>query len=595
MTCLYILSLYLFSCALVTCSVAPQNLTYEELYKVNNECQEALKQAYMLSRSVNSSSSSSSKFLDPNLASQILEKLDVYKPVDDLYYRGNFGGSAKSSISFLALKKDEEYCKKHRAYFVEHPEALFTQMNYIQELTPDSFLNTKVFPLVGNNIQPNININIPQEQREKQIYDISPAVNMFLPVNAMNYYHDIGKHFSCITQTSSQIPGTIRLSSKSSVAELALPYVMSYKDRPQCLNYKKFFPKSWLLSNKDQCEDFFSVLNSADYLKLKEEKRIVFMRKIGQTHRGQGVQPLNDNEEAEIRATYLNGTACGNRTKDIIIQHYIHNPLLLNGNKFDFRMYLLIASTNPLISYYHDGFLRVSLLNYDVNSNDKKVLLTNLALNDDIYADTEGGKLFEGKDIEDLKLAQQWSFDRLQAHLLEQGIITDPNWLDNYLRPEFKKAMIHLVRFTSPSFHRGSTTYEVFGVDFMLDTDLNLWFIEANTGPAFDGYSKLMEKFIVKMLVDHFEIVNGLLRSRMKRIVDFVNKLTLEKQVSVNKKGEIYLINHLELQRETFDKITRNYFEKEFEPKPTNGFSKIIDENYKGVEVYQGLIPKECL
>ena len=50
------------------------------------------------------------------------------------------------------------------------------------------------------------------------------------------------------------------------------------------------------------------------------------------------------------------------------MQRYISKPLLLDGHKFDFRIYMLIASTNPLQLFYHDGFLRVSLLQYDENS-----------------------------------------------------------------------------------------------------------------------------------------------------------------------------------------------------------------------------------
>ena len=38
---------------------------------------------------------------------------------------------------------------------------------------------------------------------------------------------------------------------------------------------------------------------------------------------------------------------------------------------------MLIASTEPLIVYYHDGFLRVSLEVYDEHSKKKDVHLTN--------------------------------------------------------------------------------------------------------------------------------------------------------------------------------------------------------------------------
>jgi len=31
---------------------------------------------------------------------------------------------------------------------------------------------------------------------------------------------------------------------------------------------------------------------------------------------------------------------------------------------------MLIASTDPLIVYYHDGFLRVTILKFDINSKE---------------------------------------------------------------------------------------------------------------------------------------------------------------------------------------------------------------------------------
>ncbi|RZM27129.1 MAG: hypothetical protein EOO88_14520, partial [Pedobacter sp.] len=135
------------------------------------------------------------------------------------------------------------------------------------------------------------------------------------------------------------------------------------------------------------------------------------------------------------------------------------------------------------------------------------------------------------KTEEDLKIAQQWSFDRLQDYLFESQIISDPGWLDNYLRPEFKKAMIHLIRMSQYSFLRQSPLFELFGVDFMLDSDLNLWFIECNTSPVLKGTSDEKERFVSKMLRDQFEIVIGLLRSRMKRVLVFVNQITAELKV----------------------------------------------------------------
>jgi len=33
-----------------------------------------------------------------------------------------------------------------------------------------------------------------------------------------------------------------------------------------------------------------------------------------------------------------------------------------------------------------------------------------------------------------------WSMEKLADFLYERKIVDDPNWLENYLKPEFKKA-----------------------------------------------------------------------------------------------------------------------------------------------------------
>lgn len=80
---------------------------------------------------------------------------------------------------------------------------------------------------------------------------------------------------------------------------------------------------------------------------------------------------MTDDKEAEIRKKYDNGKLCGDVDDNLLAQQYLGNLLVLNGvNKFDFRVPVFIASTNPLIAYMHDGYLRVSLREFDPSSKD---------------------------------------------------------------------------------------------------------------------------------------------------------------------------------------------------------------------------------
>ena len=402
--------------------------------------------SYFDATSIFSANKKTYKFVDPNLAYKVLTQLDVFKPVDAKYFIGR-GARPAYHLTFLGMTNEDNYCEKNRAYVSENAESLFVEKNFMLEWTLDSMIRSKVTPPIGNDVMPKVHPWMTPEQKSTPTYDVKPSVTSYFSSNSIYDYKQVGQHFSCLAQESNQIPGAQIIARKDFVAEAAKKYVDSFEGRSQCLSNDKYFPKTWLLYEKADCEAFFQQINTVEYQKLKEERTIVYIRKLGiGAHRGTGVQPVNEQEESELRTAYGNGSLCGQVTKNYIVQHYVHNPLLLNGNKFDFRMYLLVASTNPMISYYHDGFLRVSLAKYDATSNDKKVLLTNLALNDGIYDELKKGALFNGLDEESLRIAQQWSFERLQTYLLEAKVITDPNWLDNYLRPELKKAMIHLMR-----------------------------------------------------------------------------------------------------------------------------------------------------
>jgi len=58
--------------------------------------------------------------------------------------------------------------------------------------------------------------------------------------------------------------------------------------------------------------------------------------------------------------------------RPLIAQRYVSNIFLLNGHKFDIRAYMFIASVDPLVVFFHNGYLRVNIEPYDTSNLQNK-------------------------------------------------------------------------------------------------------------------------------------------------------------------------------------------------------------------------------
>ncbi len=67
-----------------------------------------------------------------------------------------------------------------------------------------------------------------------------------------------------------------------------------------------------------------------------------------------------------------------------MVQRYLKNPLLINGYKFDLRIYVLVTSVNPIeIFLYKEGFGRFSTIPFSLDPTDKNnkyIHLTNVSI-----------------------------------------------------------------------------------------------------------------------------------------------------------------------------------------------------------------------
>jgi len=527
------------------------------------------------------------RFENPAVALKLLEKLDTDSILD-----AQTTLKKRFKTPFKGLAVVEDYCKNHRAYLVNHPEIVFDRVRLVSEFWRTHQLkNLSLAQIKGIDVQPEIASLKNKHLMDKHAFAPAITANMYFTKDSLYKYRQVGKHFSCLSQVSNHIPGNTKMLRKDYVGNAIAEYRDTFASKPPSCFNDKFFPDTFVLWRKDHCETFFKFFTSADYTKLKKERGVVYLVKISTgVHQGKGVFPLTEEEEVKLLRDYDSGKLCGENKENILIQQLIHNPLLLEGRKFDFRVYMLVASTNPMIAYFHDGYLRISLSEYDPNSKAKNTFVTNIVLNRDVFDIAEKNGTYNGMTKSEMQDKTCWWFNDLQKYLREQGKIVDPEWLDNHLRTHMKKIMIHLVRMSENYFYKQSSLSELYGIDLLMDDNLDIWFIELNTMPLIQGWTEKSINFFNKMFKDYFEIEHALLKSRMKRVIRYINMLS-----SGHTKSEDFTVTNWDEAKQEFNKISSNYFEPEYEPSPKNGFQLIVNNNFNGPSKYSNILPEQCI
>ena len=103
-----------------------------------------------------------------------------------------------------------------------------------------------------------------------------------------------------------------------------------------------FFPEGWILP-----QHYESWLKVA-----KMERNPIFILKPSASSRGRGIKLIHKGNVHTVSPK-----------KVCIIQRYIKDPYLINGKKFDLRLYVLVTSFDPLRVYiFKEGLVRFSSL-----------------------------------------------------------------------------------------------------------------------------------------------------------------------------------------------------------------------------------------
>lgn len=184
------------------------------------------------------------------------------------------------------------------------------------------------------------------------------------------------------------------------------------------------------------------------------------------------------------------------KSSNLVLQKYLEDPMLINGRKFDLRVFALL--TPAMDAYvFETCYVRLSSEQMKLESKadlcNKYMHLTNNAIQ-------ELGKNYGLHEQGNIISVPQW----------EQLVRQAGGQLDfrSQVLPQIEEcvrvSMLSCAELMNPNgrWH----CFEVFGYDFMLDSKGKVWMIEINTNPSFSESNITVKTVIERMLDDAFKL-----------------------------------------------------------------------------------------
>ncbi|XP_063312652.1 tubulin polyglutamylase TTLL5-like [Pelobates fuscus] len=244
-----------------------------------------------------------------------------------------------------------------------------------------------------------------------------------------------------------------------------------------------FLPQSYVLPNDNK-----------EFRKVISKDQGPWISKPVSACQGRGIQIINSFSQI-------------NRRETLLVSRYIKNPLLVDGFKFDLRLFVLVTSYDPLIIYlYEEGLTRFATNQYkptEENMKNQYMHLTNTSIN------KANANYVRSTNPEVENHGSLWSMGALLRHLKELG--KDTATLMSKIEELVIKSIIS-AEGSIASVLQGTLAdrrkcFELYGFDVLVDETLKPWLLEVNLMPSLVSDGPLELKIKSNLLADTLTLI----------------------------------------------------------------------------------------
>ncbi|XP_035393863.1 tubulin polyglutamylase TTLL7 isoform X3 [Cygnus atratus] len=253
-----------------------------------------------------------------------------------------------------------------------------------------------------------------------------------------------------------------------------------------------FIPRTWIFP-----AEYTQFQNYVKELKKKRRQK-TFIVKPANGAMGHGISLIRNGEKLQAQ-------------DHLIVQEYLDKPFLMEGYKFDLRVYILVTSCDPLkVFLYHDGLVRMGTEKYhppsDSNLSQLYMHLTNYSVN-------KHNEHFGRDETEDKgsKRSIKWFTEFLETNNLDVSKFwNDISELVVKTLIVAEPHVLHAYRMCRPGQAPGSDSvcFEVLGFDILLDRKLKPWLLEINRAPSFGTDQKIDYDVKKGVLLNALKLLN---------------------------------------------------------------------------------------